>query len=137
MKLPWSRSILPFPKLSVRESSPKNIGGPFNMLREENSSFVKTICLEAPESMIKLGDLDVRHVLSLCPLNLIFLPFFLSNQEGRCYYSLGVGSTCQFSSSYKISQGDSPYYSMRTCSFLRCSSSSGSSSWNLRAPLET
>ena len=29
------------------------------------------------------------------------------------------------------------YCSMRTCSFLLCSYSSGSSSWSLRAPLET
>ena len=29
------------------------------MLREENSSLIETICLEAPESMMKLGDLDV------------------------------------------------------------------------------
>ena len=48
-----------------------------------------------------------RHVLSLCPLNLI-LSSSLSNQEGRCYSSPGVGSTCQFASSYKSSQDDIP-----------------------------
>ena len=44
-----------------------------------------------------------RHVLSLCPLNLILLPSSLTNREGRCYSSLGVGSTCPFSFSYKSS----------------------------------
>ena len=102
----------------MRESSPKTIGGPFDISREDNVSLVKTICLEAPESMMKLGVLDVPATkactLSLCPLNLILLPSSLSNQEGRCYSSLGFGSTCQFSSSYKSSQDDSPYYSMHT-----------------------
>ena len=37
-----------------------------------------------------------------------FRPQISSN--GRCYSSPGVGSTCQFSSSYKSSQDDSPYY---------------------------
>ena len=78
-----------------------------------------------------------NHVLSLCPLNLIILPSYLSNQEGRCYSSPGVRSTCQFSSSYRSSQDDSPYCNMHTCSFLLCSSSSGSSSWSLGDPLET
>ena len=77
------------------------------MSREENVSFVKTICLEAPKSMMKLGELDVPATkactLSLCPLNLILFPSSLRNQEGRCYSSPGVGSTCKFSSSYKIS----------------------------------
>ena len=74
---------------------------------------------------------------SLCPLNLILLPSSLSNQEGRCYSSPRVGSTCQFASSYNSSEDDSPYCSMCTFSFLLCSSSFGSYSWNLRAPLET
>ena len=76
LKLPWSRSILPFPILSVRELSPKTIGGPFDMSREENISLVETICLEALESMMKLGELEgslrrqqPRHVLSPCLLN--------------------------------------------------------------------
>ena len=43
----------------------------------------------------------LRHVLSLCPLNLILLPSYLSNREGICYSSLGVGSACQFASSCK------------------------------------
>ena len=51
--------MLPFPKLLVRESYPNSIGGPFDMSREENASLVETICLEAPESMMKLGELDV------------------------------------------------------------------------------
>ena len=93
--------------LSVRESSPSTIGGPFDMSREENVSFVETIFLEAPESIMKLGELDVPATkactLSLCPLNLILLPSSLSNQEGRCYSSPVVGSTCQFASSYKSS----------------------------------
>ena len=66
----------------MRELSPKTIGGPFDMLREENASFFKTICLEAPDSMMKLGELDVpatKHVLSLRPLNLILLPSSLRN----------------------------------------------------------
>ena len=111
------------------------------MSREDNSSLVETIYLKALDSMMKLGELDVPAAnactLSLCLLNLIPLPSSLSNQEGRCYSSLGVGSTCQFASSYKSSQDDSPYCSMHTCSFLLCSSSSRSSSWSLRAPLET
>ena len=45
--------------MSVRESSPKTIGGPFYMSREDNASFIETICLEALESMMKLGELDV------------------------------------------------------------------------------
>ena len=80
---------------------------------------------------------QLRHVLSLCLLNLIPLPSYLSNREGRCFSSLGFGSTCQFSFSYKISQDDSPCCSMHTCSFILCYSSSESSSWSLRAPLET
>ena len=43
-----------------------------------------------------------RNVLSLCPLNLILLPSSLRNREGIYYSSPGVGSTCQFSYSYKI-----------------------------------
>ena len=43
----------------MRGSSPKTIGGPFDMSREDNASFVETICLEALESMMKLGELDV------------------------------------------------------------------------------
>ena len=78
-----------------------------------------------------------RNVLSLCPLNFILLPSSLCNQEGRCYSSLGFGSTCQFDSSYKSSQDDSPYCSMCTLSFLLYSSSSRSSSWSFEAPLET
>ena len=39
------------------------------MSREENVSFVETICIEAPKSMMKLGELDVPtikvHALSL------------------------------------------------------------------------
>ena len=77
------------------------------------------------------------HVLSLCPLNFILLSSSLSNQEGRCYSSPGVGSTCQFTSLSKSSQDVSPYYSMRTFSFLLFSSSSGGSSWSSRTPLET
>ena len=59
LKLPWSRSILPFPKISVRESSPNTIAGPFDMSREENFSFIETMCLEATKSMMKLGEIDV------------------------------------------------------------------------------
>ena len=59
LNLPWSRSILRFPKISVRESSPSTIGGPFDMSSEVNASLVETICLEAPQSMMKLGGLDV------------------------------------------------------------------------------
>ena len=94
----------------VRESYPKTIGGPFDMSREENAYFVKTICLEALESMMKLGELDVTATkactLSLCPLNLILLPSSLRNQEGRFYSSPRFGSTCQFAYSYKSSQDD-------------------------------
>ena len=68
---PWSISILPFPKMSVRESSLKTIGGPFNMSREENVSFVQTMCLEALESMIKLGELDVPAT-KACTFSLSF-----------------------------------------------------------------
>ena len=59
LNLPWSRSILPFPKHSVRESSPSTIGGPFDMSSEVNASLVETICVEAPDSMMKLGEVDV------------------------------------------------------------------------------
>ena len=111
------------------------------MSREENVSFVKTIFLEAPESMMKLGELDVLATkactLSLCLLKLILLPSSLSNQEGRCYSSLGFGSTFQFASSCRSFQDDSAYCSMHTCTFILCSSSFGSSSWSLWAPLET
>ena len=70
----------------MRESSPKTISGPFDMSREENVSFVETICLVAQESMMKIGELDVLTTkacaLSLCLLNLILLPSSLRNQEG-------------------------------------------------------
>ena len=49
----------PFLKLSVRESSPSTIGGPFDMSTKENASLVETIFLEALESMMKLGEIDV------------------------------------------------------------------------------
>ena len=91
----------------MRDSSLKTIGEPFEMSKEDNSSFVETICLEAPESMMKLGELDVTAT-KACTLSLlILLPSSLNNQEGICYSSLGVGSTCQFASSYKTSQDDS------------------------------
>src|SRR5713101_5803938 len=77
------------------------------------------------------------HELSLCLLNLILLPSSLRCLEGRCHSSPGVGSACQFASSCRSFQDDFPYCSMHTCSFLLCSSSSGGSSWNLGAPLET
>ena len=85
LNLPWSISILPFPKLSVRESSPKTIGGPFNMSREDNASFVETICLEAPKSMMKLGDLDVPAT-KACTLSLspeFDHPSLFFEQSGR------------------------------------------------------
>ena len=65
------------------------------------------------------------HELSLCLLNLILLPSSLSCLEERFYSSPGVGSTCLFASSCRSFQNDFPYCSMRTCSFLLCSSSSG------------
>ena len=43
----------------MRESSPSTIEGPFDMSSEEKASLVKTMCLVVPESMIKLGELDV------------------------------------------------------------------------------
>ena len=43
----------------MRESSPSTIDGPFDLSSEEKASLVETMCLEAPESMIKLGELDV------------------------------------------------------------------------------
>ena len=43
----------------MRESYPSTIGGTFDMSSEEKASLVETMCLEAPESMIKLGELDV------------------------------------------------------------------------------
>ena len=49
----------PFAQTSVRESSPSTIGGPFDMSSEVNASLFETICLESPESMMKLGELDV------------------------------------------------------------------------------
>ena len=114
--------------------------GPFNMSREENISLVENICLEAPESMMKLGELEVPTT-KACTLSLSskFDPPSLFFEESRreCCSYLGFGSTCQFYFSYKISRDDSPYCSMRTCSFLLYSSSSGSSSWSLGAPLET
>ena len=69
LNLQWSRSILPFPKPSVRDSSPSTIGGPFDMSREENYSLVETICLEAPDSMMKLGEIDVTTT-KACTLSL-------------------------------------------------------------------
>ena len=78
-----------------------------------------------------------RHVLTPWIPNFILLLYFLLIQKGRCYSSLGVGSTCQYDFSFKSSQDDSPYCSMHTCSFILCSSSSRSSSWSLRTPFET
>ena len=99
------------------------------MSREENASLVETICLEVPNSMMKLGELDVLATnactLSLYPLNLILLPSSLSYQERRCYSSPGVRSACQFASSCRRFQDDIPYCSMHTCSFLLCYSSFG------------
>ena len=106
-KLTMVKIYLSFAKLSVRESSPSTISGPFDMSREENASLVETICLEAPESMMKLGELVVlatnAWTLSLSLLNLILLPSSLSNHKGRCFFSPGVSSNCQFSFSYKSS----------------------------------
>ena len=59
LNLPWSRSFLPFPKISMRESYPITVGGPLDMSSEVNAFLVETICLEAPESMMKLGELGV------------------------------------------------------------------------------
>ena len=96
----------------------------------------KTICLEAPESMMKLGEIDVLAT-KACTLSLsseIDPPSLFFEQSGRemLFFSKSW-STCQFASSYKTSQDDSPYCSMHTFSFLLCSSSS----WNLGDPLET
>ena len=43
--------------------------GNLNMSREENASLVETICLEALESMMKLGELDVPAT-KACALSL-------------------------------------------------------------------
>ena len=86
----------------MRESSPSTIGGPFNMSSEVNASLVETICLEAPESMMKLGELDVPQPMHELSLYLLNLTLFLSPcMEGRCHSSQGVGSACLFASSYK------------------------------------
>ena len=74
------------------------------------------------ESLTQEQDKLVMMMLGIlilpCPNFFIFL-----NQE-----------SCLNASSCRISQYDFPYCSMRTCSFLLCFSSSGSSSWNLVAP---
>ena len=137
LKLPWLISILPFHILSVRELSPKNIGGTFDMSREEKISFVETICLEAPESMMKLGELEVPTT-KACTLSLsseFDPPYLLFEQSGREMLFLSTIWTCLSCFSYKISEYDSPYCSISTCSFLLCSSSSGDCSWSLRTPL--
>ena len=67
------------------------MGGPFDMSREENASFVKTICLEAPESMMKLGDLDMIAT-KACTLSLSYEfdpPSFFFEQSGRDLQELG------------------------------------------------
>ena len=79
---------------------------------------------------------QLEHELSLCHQNLILLLSSLSCLEGRCHSSPRFGSACLSSFSYKTVQCDFPYCSMSTCSFLLFFSS-GSSSWNLVAPLET
>ena len=55
------------------------------MPREENVSFVKTICLEAPESMMKLGEIDVPTT-KACTLSLsseFDPPSLFFEQSGR------------------------------------------------------
>ena len=55
------------------------------MSREENSSFVETICLEAPKSMMNLGELDVVGT-KACTLSLgseFDPPSFFFEQPGR------------------------------------------------------
>ena len=59
----------PLPKISVRESSPSTIGGPFDISSEVNASLVETICLEALESMMKLGEFEVPKT-KACTLSL-------------------------------------------------------------------
>ena len=69
----------------MRESSLKTISGPFDMSREENASLVETICFEALESMMNLGELDVPTTKE-CNLSLSseFDPHFLFfEQSGR------------------------------------------------------
>ena len=111
------------------------------MSREENASFVETICLEAPKYMMKLGEFDVPAT-KACTLSLFSEfdhPSFFFEQSGRdmLFFSRSWVNMSIYLSSRKISQDDSPYCSMCTCSFLLYSSSSKSSSWSLRAPLET
>ena len=50
-------------------ASPNTIGGPFDISREDNSSLVETICLEASVSMMKLRELDVLAT-KACTLSL-------------------------------------------------------------------
>ena len=69
------------------ESSPKTIHGPFDMSREENSYFVETIYLEALDSMMKLGELDVLTTRA-CTLSLSLSsefdpPSLFFEQSGR------------------------------------------------------
>ena len=55
------------------------------MLREDNSSFVETICLEYLESMMKLGELDVLAT-KACTLSLsseFDPPSLFFEQSGR------------------------------------------------------
>ena len=95
----------------MRESSPKSIGGPFDMSRYNNVSFVKTICLEALESMMKLGELVVPGT-KACTLSLSSefdhpSLFFDQSRRVMLFFSKSwVNISICFS--YKISQDDIP-----------------------------
>ena len=110
------------------------------MSREDNVSLIDIICLKAPESMMKLGELEVPMT-KACTLSLsseFDPPSLFLEQLGREMLFLSrswVNMSIFFS--YKSSQDDIPYCSMLPFSFLLCSSYFGSSSWNLGAPLET
>ena len=116
------------------------IGGPFDISSEEKASLVETMCLEPPESMIKLGELDVpatrAWTLSLSseldPPSLLFelsgreIPFF-----SRIWVSISI---------YFFIQELSVWFPLLQYAHLFISPlffSSGSSSWNLMAPPKT
>ena len=72
------------------------------MSSEVNASLVKTICLEAPESMMELGELDVPAINALTlPLSSEFHPpslfFELSGREMPFFSRIWVSmSICFF-----------------------------------------
>ena len=94
---PWSRSILPLPKLSVRESSPVLLVDLSTCQVRWMHPWLKPYVLKLHNqwwNWVSLMCQQPMHELSLCLLNLILLLSSLSCLEGRCHYS---SSSCSSS----------------------------------------